>query len=483
MKITTVLRIIGILLLLLSLTFIPPLLMFIEYGWMPFCMSAFAKAFMMTFCSGAVLFFLFRGRQQPLRTQDGFILLVLFWVIASVIGALPFWLGLPMLSFTDALFEATSGMTTTGATIFTQLESLPRPLLYYRQQLQFVGGLSVLISAVAILPMLGIGGMQYFRAEMTGPIKDDKLTPRFMQTTKGISIIYFCFMVLCALCYYLAGMTFFDAIGHSFSTVSTGGFSTHNENFSYFNQQPFIKIIALFFMFLSALSFHLHFYFLKRRQFKVYTHNVELRFFIKMILSAILFIAIALLLLVHPLLVSGLDILFQVVSFATTSGFSSTDLQLWPLSLAFILLFLGWIGACAGSTSGGFKSLRGLLLLKQSAREIKRLVHPHGQYTISLGKTPLSSGIIESIWGFFVIYVFVFFIFLLLLLLSESDFLTAYTALVATFSNTGRGLGSVATHFNTLSEYAKWMLSLAMIVGRLEILTLLVLLSPVYWKR
>ncbi|MGE3319323.1 MAG: TrkH family potassium uptake protein [Candidatus Berkiella sp.] len=468
---------------LLSLTFIPPI--FVEFLYQDGFALTFHLSFAVTFGLGFLLWFPLRTRMHALRAHDGFLIVLFFWLTASIIGALPlYWNVDPSLSFTDAFFESVSGLTTTGSTIFNHIDNLPHALLYYRQQLQFIGGISIVVLAVAILPALGIGGMQLFRTEVTGPVKDDKLTPRVTHSAKAIWLLYVFITALCVLSYYLAGMPFFDALVHSFSTVSTGGFSTHNQSLAFYDSAA-IESVAMVFMLLGAISFNLHFLLLKNQKLRVYFNDPEFILFAKIILSITVLIWVALVIAADhknsPYLL--FDSLFQVISMATTTGFLSSDFSLWPLFVGLLLLFCGVIGGCAGSTSGGIKTVRVLLLQKQGAREIKRLVHPHGQYVIKLGDKAITPRIIEAIWGFFAIYFVMFTVLLLLLLIFEQDFFTAYSALLATLSNTGPGLGHVSTDFSALNPYAKWILSFAMLAGRLEIFTILVLLSPAFWRR
>jgi trk system potassium uptake protein len=483
MQSAAITRILGLLLMILSFTFIPPML--VEAWYKDGDVSCFMLSFGTIFSLGAILWALFRASKNDLRMHDGFLLVVLFWLTAGFVGAMPLYIAFkPYLSLTNAFFESVSGFTTTGSTIFTQLDSLPHSILYYRQQLQFLGGISIIVLAVAIMPTLGIGGMQLFRTEMTGPTKDDKVLPRITESAKAIWFVYLTISVLCAICYYLAGMTWFDAIGHSFSTVSTGGFSTHDASLAYFNS-PAIQLIAVAFMIMGAINFNLHYLAFKRAGLKPYTEDAEFSFFIKLYAAVVILIWVALVLLSpndQPLS-TMINSLFETASFISTSGFASANIVPWPIFIPILLLFLGMVGGCAGSTSGGFKIIRVLLLQKQATREVRRLVHPHGQYVVKFGQKPLSPRIIEAIWGFFAIYFVVFVLLFLLMLTVESDFLTAYSALIAALSNSGRGLGTVVNNFAGLSDGAKWLLSIAMLVGRLEIFTVLVILSPVFWRR
>jgi trk system potassium uptake protein TrkH len=483
MQLTATLRILGLLLMLLSTTFIPPLV--VEAIYRDGYASAFYDPLIITFVIGFLLWLYYRTSKHPLRTQDGFLIVFIFWLTTSIVGMFPLlWTIEPNISFTDAFFESVSGITTTGSTILTGLDSLPHSILYYRQQLQFLGGISIVILAVAILPALGIGGMQLFRNEMTGPVKDDKLTPRVTHTAKAIWVVYLIMTFVCIICFWIAGMTLFDAIGHGFSTVSTGGFSTHDANMAFFTSSA-IKVIAIIFMFLGAVNFNLHYLVVKRKQLSFYLKNAEFRGYLKFTIAACIIVWITLGF--HSMQTntahSTLNAVFEVVSLGTTTGFALSDFAYWPPFLPMFLLFFALIGGCAGSTAGGVKMVRVLLLQKQGAREIHRLIHPRSQMIIKLDDHPISQRVIEAIWGFFAIYCVVFTLLLLLLLIAEEDFLTLYSALIVSISNTGRGLGKVASNFSMLTDYAKWVLSFAMLAGRLEIFTLLVIFSPAFWRR
>lgn len=481
MHFASIFRILGLLLMLFSLTLLPPIL--VEEWYRDGSLSAFVWSTLVIVLLGTLIWFPFRHHKKDLRSRDGFLVVVLFWTALCLVGALPFYLApSPNISFTDAIFESVSGITTTGSTVLSSLDSLPHAILYYRQQLQFLGGIGIIILAVAILPMLGVGGMQLFRAEMTGPIKDNKLTPRIAQTAKAIWLIYVVMTIICGLAFWLGGMTPFDAVAYSFSTVSTGGYATHDASMGYF-ESPLLKFIAIIFMFLSAISFSLHFSAFHAKKVGCYNRDPELRMFVKIIFVSMIAVWVGFFLFSHPQDENTLiDSLFQVVSLCTTTGLVTTDFSLWPAYIPLMLLFCGVIGGCAGSTTGGLKVVRLLLLLKQGAREIYRLIHPHGHSSIKLGFTPVPNRVIEAIWGYLAIYFAIFSLFLLLLLLTEMDFLTAYTALVATFANIGPGLGNVASNFAGLSDLSKWILSFAMLVGRLEIFTVLVLFSPIFWR-
>ncbi|MBV1789315.1 TrkH family potassium uptake protein [Marinobacterium sp. D7] len=482
MHFTVILRILGILLMIFSLTQIPPMLVSLYYN--DGTVHAFAIAFAITLMMGFIIWLPVFNVRQDLRTRDGFLITVLFWSVLAAAGSLPLQLSQsPSLSFTDAIFESLSGLTTTGATVMTGLDTLPKSLLYYRQQLQWFGGMGIIVLAVAILPMLGIGGMQLYRAETPGPVKDSKLTPRITETAKALWYIYLSLTVACALGYWAAGMSLFDAIGHSFSTVAIGGFSTHDASMAYFDS-PLIEAICIFFMAVSGINFGLHFFAWRQRTLLHYLKDPEFKFYLVLLLgiTAFTFISLVLTAAFDPL-DSLRKASFMVVSIATTTGFTTSDFSHWPSMLPFLLFVAAFAGGCAGSTGGGMKVIRILLILKQGHREILRLIHPNAIIPVKLGKRPIGDNVLEAVWGFFSVYLIVFVIMLIGLLGTGLDQVTAWSAVGATLNNLGPGLGGVALHYGDLNDSAKWILCLAMLLGRLEVFTLLVLLSPAFWRR
>jgi trk system potassium uptake protein TrkH len=481
MHISTIGRILGILLMLFSFSMFPPLFVSMWYSDGQF--NAFMNAFLITFFAGIFVWFPFRGKKRELRVRDGFVVTVLFWLVLSLSGSVPLYLSeTASLSFVDAYFEALSGLTTTGATVITGIDHLPKSILWYRQQIQWFGGMGIIVLAVAILPMLGIGGMQLYRAEAPGPVKDSKLTPRITETAKALWYIYLGLTVICAFAYWLAGMSTFDAISHSFSTIAIGGYSTHDESIGYFNSTS-IELVATFFMFLSGVNFALHFTVFRRLNPLVYFSDPEFRFYGSIIL-AVAIITITTLLLTDTYQGSEAFVkgLFEVVSIATTTGFSTADFSSWPFVLPFLLFVVAFIGGCAGSTGGGMKAIRVLLIYKQGLREIKRLIHPNAIIPVKLGSKPVPDRVLEAVWGFFSVYLFVFVVLLLLLLATGLDQVTAWSAVGACINNLGPGLGDVATHYGDLPSTAKWVLCFAMLMGRLEIFTLLILFTPAFWR-
>lgn len=364
----------------------------------------------------------------------------------------------------------------------TGLDYLPESILWYRQQLQWLGGMGIIVLAVAVLPMLGVGGMQLFRAETPGPLKDSKLTPRITETAKALWYIYLGLTILCSLGYWAAGMTLFDAIGHSFATVAIGGFSTHDASIGYFNS-PTIEAIAIFFMLISSLNFALHFFAWRYHSIRHYFRDSEVKFFtLLMVGGAILTVPALWLTGTYNLPDSIRHGLFEMVSIATTTGFGLTDFSVWPIFLPVLLFMMAFVGGCAGSTGGGMKVIRVLLIFKQGSREMKRLVHPNAMIPVKLGREAVPERVLEAVWGFFALYVITYMVLMLALLATGLDHVTAFSAVGAALNNLGPGLGAVASHYGNISDAAKWILSLAMLLGRLEIFTLLVLITPAFWR-
>ncbi len=483
MQIAAILRILGLLLMIFSTTMLPPVGVALWYG--DGALEAFLAAFAITLVTGFLLWLPVRDRRHEMRLRDGFIIVALFWAGLGLSGTLPFVLSeRPDLSFTDALFESISGLTTTGATVIVGLDELPRAILFYRQELQWLGGMGIIVLAVAILPMLGIGGMQLYRAETPGPIKDNKLTPRIAETAKALWYIYLGLTVACAFAYWLAGMTPFDAIAHSFSTVAIGGFSTHDASMGYFDSAA-IEAVAIVFMLLAGANFALHFTAWRSVSLRPYVQDSEFRTYIG-ILATVALITSAFLYWSGTFEDAGSALhhgIFQAVSIGTTTGFTTAQYQDWPGFLPLLLLFTSFVGGCAGSTGGGLKVIRVLLLFKQGQREILRLIHPSAQLPIRVGENHLSEEVVEAVWGFFSLYVASFSVMLLLLSATGLDLVTSFSAVAACLNNLGPGLGEVGPHYANISDPAKWVLCFAMLLGRLEIFTLLVLLTPAFWRR
>ncbi len=477
-------RIVGMLIGLFSLTMLPPILIAALYddgGG-----GDFFAAFSVTLLIGFLLWLPNRRLKKELKVREGFLVVVLFWVTLGSAGAIPFLMVDSMeMSLATAFFESFSGLTTTGATVIENIDRLPKSIVFYRQMLQWFGGMGIIVLAVAVLPMLGIGGMQLYRAETPGPVKDSKMTPRIAETAKALWYVYLCLTVACMLAFWLAGMTLFDALCHSFSTVSIGGFSTHDASIGYFDSN-IINLITVVFLLISGVNYALHFNVFSAKKFSInpYQQDPEVRafIFIQIVLTAICF-----LMLINHHVYDSIEgafsqALFQAVSISTTAGFTTTSFADWPLFLPVLLIISSFIGGCAGSTGGGLKVIRVLLLNLQGIRELKRLVHPKAVYKIKLGNKALPDRVIEAVWGFFASYALVFIICILALLMTGMNELSSFSATVAMLNNLGPGLGEVAVHFNEVSDASKWIMVLAMLFGRLEIFTLLVLFTPVFWK-
>ena len=482
MQYRSIIRILGLLIGIFSITMLPPA--FVAYGYKDGAGVPFILSFLLCIFLGFVIWYPNRHFKADLKVRDGFLIVVLFWTVLGAVGAIPFMLSSnPHLSLASAMFEAFSGLTTTGATVLTGIEHLPKAILYYRQQLQWLGGMGIIVLAVAILPMLGVGGMQLYRAETPGPVKDSKMTPRIADTAKHLWYIYLALTIACALAFYLAGMGWFDAICHAFSTVAIGGFSTYDASMGYF-QSPLINAVCVIFLLLSSINFPLHFAAIRGKSVGTYVRDPEFRAFLFIQFTLILIcFAVLLYTNVYASTAEALNhAAFQAVSISTTAGFATDGFASWPLFLPILLIFSSFIGGCAGSTGGGLKVVRVHLLFLQGMRELNRLIHPRAVYSIKLGRRPVADRIVEAVWGFFAAYALVFVVIMLLLLLTGLDNITAFTATAACLNNLGPGLGEVAANFGSIPDASKWLLIIAMVFGRLEIFTLLVLFTPAFWK-
>ncbi len=488
MNLRVVQWILGVLLMLFSVTMLPPVLVAFIYA--DGTAFEFGEACAITLLSGVLMFLpvrrLSREQRENLRLRDGFVVVAGFWVVLGLFGAIPLlMLATPVMSVSDAVFESMSGLTTTGATVLTNLYEQPMSVLYYRQQLQWLGGMGIIVLAVAVLPVLGVGGMQLYRAETPGPMKDSKLTPRITETAKYLWLVYVAMTAACFLAYWSAGMNVFDAVGHSFSTVAIGGFSTHDASFAAF-ANPAVEMLAVVFMFLAGINFSLHFaVFRSGGQLRAYLADPEFRYYA----GFLVFISLVTLgyLVVTNYYAGGFEAVrrgvFHAVSIATTTGFVTTDYSLWPGALPVMLVLASFIGGCAGSTAGGMKVVRWVLIYKQGMREVFRLVHPHSEVPVKLGNRAVPLRVVEAVWGFFSVYLVVFGTLLLLLMTTGLEPLTAFAAVAATLNNLGPGLGDVAANFAGVPDAAKWISVFAMLLGRLEIFTLLVFLTPTFWRR
>lgn len=476
-------HVIGILLILFCLPLILPLLLSLYYGDGAY--GGFFKAISVTLAVGMFLWAFSIRREVSWHTRDAMLVTLLSWLLLSFFAALPFIFIMDSLSPIDAWFESISGLTTTGSTVLRDINSLPISLLFYRQFLQWIGGMGIILLALAILPIIGVGGMQLYRSEIPGPVKDMKLTPRITETAKFLWLIYIILTLSCAAAYGLAGMSLFDAIAHSFSTVSIGGFSTYSHNFGQFGNDDtnaiLIQWVAIIFMLLSAMNFTLHFYAWRQKSILPYLRDSEWGFFMGWLGFGIV---LALLLTLFQLRDFGslTATIFQTVAIVTTTGFTLQEYSGFPFNLLFFLFAFAMVGGCAGSAGGGIKVVRFLLVIKQGYRECKRVVHPHGIFNVRLRKKVVSDRILEAVWGFCSIYLMVFFFIMAALLACGVDHLTAWSATLATINNLGPGLGEVAQGYADMTPIVKLILAISMLVGRLEIFTVAVLLLPITWR-
>ena len=471
-----VLNFFGLLLVMFGVSFVIPLLVAVFYG--ESLVGVFGISMFMLVAIGFLSWFFTKNNKQELSLSDGFVITVLFWVVLSITGSIPFILF--GFSVVDSFFESMSGITTTGATVFAGLDDLPRSLLIYRQLLQWLGGMGLIVLAIAVMPLLGIGGGQLFKTQTPGPMSEQRLTPRITSTARALWSIYLVLTVLCVFTYRFAGMSYFDAVSHAFSTVSIGGFSTHDLSIGYFDSFS-IEIACVVFMLLSAMSFAVHYSAIYRKQLLKYFYDPELRFFISFLIVVFSFVCLSLISnnVENPIR-SGL---FQTVSILTTTGFLTEEYSSWPTYVSFMLLVGAFMGACSGSVGGGIKSWRILIMLKHAYKQIFKIIHPDSINTIKLGKKVVDSNVSEAVWGFFSIYIISFMVLFLLVLATGLDFISAFSAVGACLNNLGPGLGEVASNYTDVPSSTKLILCFAMILGRLEIFTFLVVLMPAFWRR
>jgi trk system potassium uptake protein len=475
-------RILGLLLVVFSFTLLPPVaisMYFNDGNAMPFI-----ESFGILLLVGLAIWWPTRKHIRELRLRDGFLVVASFWVVLGIAAATPLILSDRLnMSITDAVFEAVSGFTTTGATVLTGLDQLPRSILFYRQQIQWLGGIGMVILAVAVLPMLGVGGMQLLKSGAPGSTKDSRLTPRITETARALWFVYVGITAVCACSYWLTGMGWFDAVAHAFSTVSTGGFSTHDQSLAHFNNAG-IESVAIVFMLIGGINFSLHFVVWRRWQVIDYFRDPECRAYFALLLVIAVICTVSLIA-AHTFKASEAirHGVLQSVSFITSTGFTTTNFAVWPGALPVLLILSTFIGGCAGSTASGMKVIRWLLMWKQGACEISRLVHPSAVLPVKLGNKAIDSRVIDSVWGFFAFYVVSFGVLMVALMSTGEDQVTAFSAIATCINNTGPALGHVAGNFVQMGDSGKWLCILAMLLGRLEIYPLLILVAPAFWRR
>jgi trk system potassium uptake protein TrkH len=483
-RVAPILHILGLVIMLFAVTMLLPLT--VAFVLDDAALPAYDEALAITAASGAVTWFATRRHTRELQIRDGFLLVTLVWSVLPAFAALPLLFFFQELSFTDAYFESMSGVTTTGATVLTGLDELPPSINLWRGFLQWLGGMGIIVLAVAILPLLGVGGRQLFKAETPGPMKDARLTPRITETAKGLWLVYTGITLACVASYRLAGMSWLDAVMHAFTTMSLGGFSTHDASYGFFDS-PAIEAVTIVFMLIAGINFATHFLVLHRRSFEPYRLDPEARWFLAAMTGGVLFVALFLWLSgTYPQFATALRYAaFNVVSMGTTTGYANTDFNLWPIFAPFFMLLLCSTVSSAGSTGGGIKMVRTLLLVLQGWREMVKLLHPQAQLPVKLGGQVVPNRIVFAVLAFMTLWGTSVMVMTLVLLASGLDFVTAFSAVIACITNTGPGLNQVgpATTYAGLSDFQTWILAAAMMVGRLELFTVYVLFTPAFWRK
>lgn len=479
-----VLNVLGSMLMLFSVTYLMPIITSLIYSDGLFV--DFIYAALGCLASGAALVVITRRHKRELRSRDGFLLVTLAWVLMSAIATVPLLIALPGLTFTDAFFETMSGLSTTGATVLTGLDTMAPSLNLWRHALVWYGGMGIIVLVVAILPMLGVGGMQLYKAETPGPIKDEKLTPRITQTARALWIVYFLITVACILSLKLAGMGWFDAVCHAFAAMGLGGFSTYDASVGHFDS-PAIEFVLIVFMLIAAMNFARHFIAWQQKSLRTYATDVEAK--AMLLIIGISTVGVAIYIWTHGVYPSFWTSLrhtaFNLVSIATDCGFVSQDYAAWPMFAPMVMLMLSCYCANTGSTGGGIKMFRTLVLFRQAQRELFLLVHPAAVTPVKIGGQVVANKIVFAVLAFVVLYFATVVTLTFMLLASGLDFISSFSAVIACINNAGPGLGVVgpASNFQGLTDFQTWVCSLAMLLGRLEIFSMLVLFTPTFWRK
>lgn len=428
------------------------------------------------------LAFITTDKKNDLKTKDGFAIVTFGWIIMALLGSLPYVLSGAIPSFTDAFFESMSGFTTTGSTILSDIESLPKGILLWRSITHWFGGMGIIVLTIAILPFLGIGGMSLFKAESPGPISD-RLKPRITQTAKLLWGVYLLFTTAQLVLLMLGGMDFYNSLNHAFATLATGGFSTYNSSIA--GQSAYIQYVIIFFMFIAGTNFSLHYHWLKG-DFKSVVKSTEFQFYFFMVLISSVFIFTDVYNMYEGAVEPAIrDVVFQVLAIVTTTGFATADFEQWSMASQVLILALMFSGGMAGSTSGGMKIIRVMLLLKFARKQFVKVLHPKAISPIKVGDTTIDDKVIRDVLGYFVLYIFILAISIYLLILFGLDLESAVGSAVTAINNIGPGLNLTGPtdNFGFLPDFSKWLLSFLMLVGRLEVLTVIILLAPSYWKK
>jgi trk system potassium uptake protein TrkH len=479
-----ILNVLGAIVVIFAVTMIVPLAVAFFGG--DAALPAYDNAIVITLLAGGALFLATRRFKRELQPRDGFLLVTLVWTVLPAFATLPLLFHVHGMSFTDAYFETMSGLTTTGATVMSGLDSLPLSINVWRHLLVWMGGMGILVLAVAILPLLGVGGAQVFKAESTGPLKEHKLTPRIAETAKGLYTIYFAISLACFLSYGWAGMAWRDAFMMMCSTMGLGGFAPYDASFGYWNSQQ-LETVSVLFMLLAGFNFSMHFLAWRKRSLWVYMTDPEGKAFLAVTLGSVLIIAVFLTWneVYQEFGVAFRHALFNTVSIATTTGYASVDYNQWPIFAPILMLLLCCFATCAGSTGGGIKMIRAIILHKQALREFTRILHPRVINPLHIGGQAIENNVIFAVLAFMLIWGGAVIAFTMLLLFSGLDVITAFTAVIASINNTGPGLNQVgpATNYAGLNDFETWVCTFAMLIGRLELLAVLVLFTPAFWRK
>lgn len=479
-----VINVLGSLLALFSLYFLLPLvtaLVYREPAAMQFLLSGIA-----TGALGLLLRIATARFKTELKPRDGYLLVTLSWILMASVAAAPLMMLIRPLTFTDAFFETMSALSTTGSTVLSGIDTLPHAVNLWRHALSWLGGMGIIVLGVAVLPLLGVGGMQMYRAETPGPVKDAKLTPRITETAKLLWLVYAGMTGACMLAYWGAGMTPFDAICHAFTTLSLSGVSSHDASFGHFNS-PLVELVAIVFMLLAAVNFSTHFVAIRKRAFGQYGRDPEARWVMIWILASCIGLSSFIYeLRIYPDYLTSLrQVSFNLVSLATTTGYVNTDYGQWPIFAPLWMLFLSCICSSTGSTGGGIKAFRTLVLIKQSFREMFTLVHPQAVMPLKINRVVVPNRVVYSVLAFIFLYFMTIVTLTFALLASGLDLVSALTAVIASINNAGPGLGAVgpATNYAGLGDFQTWLCSIAMFLGRIELFTVVVLFTPTFWRR
>jgi trk system potassium uptake protein TrkH len=476
-------HVLGAMLMFFSITYLMPIaasLIYADGTWIDF-VAAMAIAFV----CGALMFFVGLRNKRELKPRDGFLLVTLAWILMAAIATVPLMMVIDELTFTDAFFETMSGLTTTGATVLTGLEKLPPALNLWRHELNWLGGMGIIVLAVAILPLLGVGGMQLFKAETTGVNKESKLTARIADTAKALWLVYFALTVACILLLKLVGLNWLDSICHAFAALALGGFSTYDASVGQFDS-PAVEAVLIAFMMLAGINFATHFVAWRGRSLSAYWRDAEAKAFVALIAASILICSTYLWLQgVYPEFLDNLrHVAFNLVSVATDCGFASQDFDKWPAFVPWWMLFLSCVSVCAGSTGGGIKMVRTIILAQQAHIELKKLIHPRAVMPLRVGSMTVAPSIAGAVLGFIFLYMLTVGELTFFLVASGLDFTSSISAIIACINNMGPGLNVVgpAQNYQVLTDFQTWICTSAMLIGRLEVMTIFVLFTPSFWR-